>query len=385
MNCRICNSSAKIYTELGDWPTSAQLFPHSKEGALCLRGSISIFQCENCGHVQLDHEPVSYYKRVIRSAGFSNGMKEYRRNQFKQILSRYYGDAKEITALEIGAGNGEYADIMVDLGIRMLTLDIQEDCANKGYAGHIVGFLETEYWEEIKRSLHKMLSSRLDFIYCLNFIEHWPDPLSSLRLLHDVVEDDSVFLFEVPNSEMIINRGLFSELIGDHLHYFTISSFTSLVSKAGYEIISVERTYEDYIITITCKKSKNNARNKMSLFAANYKSFSKRFNKFVVSSDKNLVVWGASHQTLVYLCAIPWTEQILGIVDNAVFKQGKYAIGSGYYIYPVSKLSELRPERLLVSCGGYSQEVLKISKNYIPESCATYYINDNGEICEYVY
>ena len=39
------------------------------------------FQCNYCKHVQLNTNPVKYYKKVIRSVGVSTEMKNYRKKQ----------------------------------------------------------------------------------------------------------------------------------------------------------------------------------------------------------------------------------------------------------------------------------------------------------------
>ena len=61
-------------------PATAQDIPSldelDKENGI----SVSLCQCENCGLMQLDSEPVHYYKDVIRAGGYSSTMDRLRRS-----------------------------------------------------------------------------------------------------------------------------------------------------------------------------------------------------------------------------------------------------------------------------------------------------------------
>ena len=379
MKCKVCGSTDQgEELVLTNWPSRAQYFPDRKATSESLRTNIHIQVCRRCSHMQLDMEPVEYYREVIRSAAVSNNMKEFRLNQFRELANNRIGrQMDELRALEIGSGAGEYANILRSMGSEVITLDIQDREGD-----HIQGFLEEDYEPGIAREMKKR--NRIDLVYSFNFIEHWPDPVKSLGIITKLAAEGTVFLLEVPNGEMILNEGDYSELIPDHLNYFSFSSFATLLSRVGLQVQSMQRIYDDYILSAVCTKPHGLGNSKLGRLKINHMEGIEKFKIFVESSQDRIVVWGASHQTLVYLAALPECKNIVGVVDSAQFKQNRYCIGSSYYIYPVENLEKLDADKVLVSCGGYTNEVLEIANRMINPGCRLYYFDNDGNICEHI-
>jgi len=88
----------------------------------------------------------------------------------------------------------------------------------------------------------------------LNFLEHLPDPNSTLRGIYNNLTDDAIGLVEVPVFDMILRNKLFSEFIGDHLLYFTKETLTATLRLNGFEIIDCNEEWYEYIISATVKK-----------------------------------------------------------------------------------------------------------------------------------
>ena len=86
-NCRICSGylyDNPIFT-LKNMPKSAQYLPTEKD----LGVDLEVCQCSKCGLVQLNNEPVPYYKEVIRATDVSEEMKTFRRKQFKSFIKEF--------------------------------------------------------------------------------------------------------------------------------------------------------------------------------------------------------------------------------------------------------------------------------------------------------
>ena len=74
MNCRICNRSCTPLFTLDNQPAGVQHLPDKPDS----KGiTLNIVQCTGCGLVQLDNEPVWYWKEVIRSSRLSEKINAY--------------------------------------------------------------------------------------------------------------------------------------------------------------------------------------------------------------------------------------------------------------------------------------------------------------------
>ena len=96
---------------------------------------------------------------------------------------------------------------------------------------------------------------KFDLICCFSYLEHLPNPKNTLSLLNNLLDNKGFYLIEVPNSEMIFRRGLLNEIIPDHLSYFTVNTVTSLMAKSGIEVINAACSWENYIISLICRKT----------------------------------------------------------------------------------------------------------------------------------
>ena len=85
-----------------------------------------------------------------------------------------------------------------------------------------------------------------------------PNPKNTLNILNNILDKNGFFLIEVPNSEMIFRQGLLNEIIPDHLSYFTVNTATSLMAKSGIEVINAACIWENYIISMVCRKAIKN-------------------------------------------------------------------------------------------------------------------------------
>ena len=65
--CRLCNS--KLFTspllQLKGMPKAAQHFPNESEFKEDKGITLNVYQCSSCGLVQLNINPVNYFKEVI--------------------------------------------------------------------------------------------------------------------------------------------------------------------------------------------------------------------------------------------------------------------------------------------------------------------------------
>jgi len=358
-NCRVCGSNYfdKELLSYRNMPSSAQGFLKREDLQNETGSNITIVQCEKCGLIQLDNPPVPYYKEVIRSSAFSEEMREFRFGQFKSWIKKYKLENKKI--LEVGCGKGEYLEILSNAGADAYGIEYSKEsvdyCINnnlpvaQGFLGDKNSDLENK---------------KYDGFMCLSFMEHWPDPNKVLQGLCNNLKEGSIGLIEVPNFNMILEEGLYSEFISDHLLYFTKETLTFTLQLNGFEVLNCESIWHNYILSAVVKK-----RVKTNLdFFEGFKNKVKHDLDFFIEKfpEKRVAIWGAGHQALATISLTGIEKNIKYIVDSAVFKQGKYSPSSHIKIVSEKELIEDPVDALIIMAGSYSDEIIKIMKLKYP-------------------
>lgn len=351
--CRICNHqlSPNPLLRYENMPSAAQYLPDAESLEMDKGITLEVYQCLGCGLVQLSNEPVPYYKEVIRSSGISDEMKDFRKKQFANFVQKHLLKGKKV--IEIGCGRGEYLSLMQQCGVDAYGLEQSaesvRECVKNGLEVS-KGF--------IQNTDDKLDNAPFDAFFMLNFLEHLPDPNSTLSGIHKNLIDDAVGLVEVPNFDMILRKKLFSEFITDHLFYFTKDSLNTTLKLNGFEIIESEEIWHDYMISVIIKKRK---KLDISHFYKHQAQIKNEIEEYIRRfKNKKVAIWGAGHQALAVISLIDLADKIKYVVDSAAFKQGKYTPATHIPIVPSDALDSDPVDAVIVMAASYSDEVTRI-------------------------
>jgi 2-polyprenyl-3-methyl-5-hydroxy-6-metoxy-1,4-benzoquinol methylase len=356
-HCRVCQFPLYDTPLLvqKNMPSAAQHLPDKtmlKED----RGvDLKLMQCSGCGLVQLDNRPVSYYKEVIRAAGFSPEMRAFRSTQFKEFVEKYHLKNKKV--LEIGCGAGEYLEIMQDANTNAIGIEYGEEsvaaCHKKGLS------VQKRYLD----SSADLDGEPFDAFFIMSYLEHIPDPNLLFESLLPKLSDDAIGLVEVPNVDMIIDNSLFSEFIGDHLFYFTKETLKSTLNRFGFDVLDMKIVWHNYIISAEIKKR---SPLDLSSFEAIQDNLTQEINDYIDQfGDNRVAIWGAGHQALAIMSLTNLKGKIKYVVDSAPFKQSKYTPATQIPIVAPDRLKTDPVDAIIVMAASYSDEVVRIIKaNY---------------------
>ena len=130
--------------------------------------------------------------------------------------------------------------------------------------------------------------------FMLNFLEHLPNPHLTLQGIAYNLSENAVGLVEVPNFDMIVKQGLFSEFIADHLFYFTQDTLTHLLANHGFEVIQCQPIWHNYILSATVRKrSPANLRHLLHFQQTIQQQIDRYVDRF---TSGRVAIWGAGHQ-----------------------------------------------------------------------------------------
>ena len=362
--CRLCfqNLFEKPLLTLNGMPKAAQHFLVEKEFPNDEGINLDIFQCASCGLVQLNIEPVSYFKEVITAASISGDARKSRLVQMSDFAKKYNLIGKKI--IEIGCAKGNMLDIIDEAKMEAYGLEYSAESisiAQKAGRKVIKGFLD---------DLDIIEHGPFHGFVCLNFLEHMPNPKFAINKIYNNLHPDGVGLITVPNLNYLIDTKSFYEFVADHLSYFTIDTLKNAFQNNKFDVLECSLiNNKNDILIIVKKNSKKINEDKLQINKIDLKNDYDEVEKLIKDlkkivqeyklNNKKIAIWGAGHRTLALL-ALSDLKDIEYIVDSAKFKQGKYSPVIHTKITSPETLKESKVDLLIVMVPGiYPDEVIK--------------------------
>ncbi|MDD3252688.1 MAG: class I SAM-dependent methyltransferase [Lachnospiraceae bacterium] len=365
--------------ELDGAPASAQDIPDETQVRMDRGVTLHLYQCEDCGLVQFDCEPVAYYKDVIRAGGFSTTMTELRRIQYDHLIGTYHLEHKRF--LEVGCGRGEFLKVLKEFPVHAFGMEHKTDLVQLAREQGLT------VWQEFPETSDQVFAGgaegKFDVFLSFNFLEHQPHPDVMLQAIYHNLAEDGMGLVTVPSLEYILEKGSYYELIRDHIAYYSFGTLRGLLEQNGFKVLEEEMINRDTISMIVKKaplcetpadpaaKTRVMQQEKAALEAdisveplvEGYQIVTEEIDALLrdlKQKGKTLAVWGASHQGFTLAATTKLKDHVEYIIDSAPFKQGRFA--------PASHLPILSPDdavkrpvgAILIVAPGYTEEIAGI-------------------------
>lgn len=370
--CIVCGRplGEKPLMTLEDMPASAQDIPVGEELKEEHGVSLSLHQCETCGLVQFDCEPVAYYKDVIRSGGFTTTMVNLRRSQYRHFIEAYHLEGKKL--IEAGCGQGEFLSVLSEFPVKAYGMENRESLIQLAREKGLTVWKQFAEEGEVLAPDDGSVSGPYDGFLSFNFLEHQPDPVGMLRCIADNLSEEGVGLITVPSLEYILQYDGYYELIRDHLAYYTFETLGYAVEKAGFEVLEEEMVNRDTLSVIVRKRKQTGGQQEtsgqpsvvdISGLKKSLDTIGREMEELaeeLKSRGKSLGLWGASHQGFTLASTTAMGRFARYIIDSAPFKQGKYAPASHLPIVPPDHYHNDPVDAILIVAPGYTDEIAGI-------------------------
>jgi len=151
--------------------------------------------------------------------------------------------------LDLGCGEGFFSAALYKLGWEVNCCDFSSFGIKKNNP-QLLDFLIKG---DIYKSIENLSSEKRKFglLNLQNVLEHVLDPMGLLNSLKFLMDKDSILRIRVPNDyssfqKLLLKRGLIENTWftpPEHLSYFNITSLTSLVFSAGFQVHSVQADF----------------------------------------------------------------------------------------------------------------------------------------------
>lgn len=355
--CIVCG--AKLLKEnryvCKNMPNEAQKLPTELELEEDNPVDYEVCQCSGCGLVQLNSEPVSYYKDSTRAGERCEALIKLRQEQFTHLIETYSLYGKKI--FEIGAGKGGFLKTLCEMNQYQVFAsgiennpDFVKIAREREEVNVFEGYLSSEEM--------KIPGAPFDAFVSFAYPARLTDPNTVFRCMYNNLNDEGVGLVQVPSLEHLLENGGFFDITRDHIAYYDWKTLSYLLESNGFEIIEQGYVAKIYIYAIVRKRKKINFGQYWEEIDQKIDQVKKYVEK-IRSEGKTLAVWCAGHFAFTVLSLANISNAVDYIIDNASFKQGRYSPASHVPIYGPEHFEKKPVDNILILGPIYIDEIIE--------------------------
>lgn len=333
------------------------------------KGKLDLALCVECGFVgNLAFRPelLDYSAEYESTQAGSARFQSYARWLAGNWIERYGLSGRRI--LEIGCGSGEFLSLICSMGNnRGIGFDPAYVSSREVADGRV------EFRNELYGEAHRDIAA--DFICCRHTLEHIAPVADFLAMLRRNQEgrERVVVAFEVPDLERILTHGAFWDLYYEHCSYFTMLSLENLFRRLGFDVLRLERVYDDQYLAIEAKPNgcgeANDRRAELVGLADAVDAFSMRVSRDIQHwrdeirawrrRGRRIALWGSGSKAAGFISTLGIVDEIEAVVDINPRKHGKYMPGCAAPIVAPERLKEIAPAIVILMNPVYREEIAR--------------------------
>jgi len=297
--CKVCSTAA--LEEIKEFRS----FPRVTSDCVPFRAGGRLLVCCHCGAVQSPaddqwfeeiREVYSGYQAYHQSGGVEQPVLDTATGELRRrsdvLLARLAtlpGVPDSGRVIDVGCGIGATLKAFsMRGGWRLYGLEIGTE--NLAFLRRIDGF------EELYTCSPAELPGKFDLVTMVHALEHFPEPLRTLRDLRGKIAPGGRLFVEVPNAE----ANPFDYVIADHMMHFSPSSLSMLAALAGFAVDCLSTTWVAKELSMAAQPGKDSA----------------------VANEKT-----SKSKTVDRVCAqIEWLQRFLNAASEALAGSGSFGL-----------------------------------------------------------
>jgi SAM-dependent methyltransferase len=389
--CRLCQSKDLLFRfALKPTPPANEFLPAPPANGEQDHFPLDVYQCGNCGHVQLIHcvDPERLFRNYVYVSGTSQVFVDHFAGYAREVIS-YVPLVAGNRVLDIGANDGTLLSFFQKAGMKVLGIDparkIAEEATRRGIPTW-PDFFTSGLAERIRKEF-----GTVQVVTANNMFAHadgLPDILDGIASLLD---PKGIFVFEVSYLLDVIERNLFDTIYHEHLSYHSVKPLVSFMQRHGLELVRVQRV-DSHGGSIRCYAApKQGGRavdssvakliaqeEKAGLYdGATYTAYLDRINRLgaelrdliarLRKEGAKVAGFGAPAKatTLMYQFGLG-AKDLDFIIDDSPLKQGLYSPGRFVPVVDSSVLGDAarRPDYLVILAWNFAGPIIKKNKSY---------------------
>jgi len=383
--CRFCGTALRhTFVDLGMSPLCETYLAAGQLNQMEPFYPLQVFVCENCFLVQLQEyvSAESIFSEYAYFSSYSESWLAHAKTYTAQMIERFaLGPRSHV--VEVASNDGYLLQYFVAAGIPALGIEpaanVAEVAVKKGVPTLV------QFFDQQSATRLAAEGKKADLLLGNNVLAQVPDVNSFVAGLAILLNLNGVITLEFPHLMSLMEQSQFDTIYHEHFSYFSLLSVEKILSAAGLALFDVELlpTHGGSLRIYACHKgdrSKNESLRLNSLRSKeeaaglskidSYSCFAERVKEakyalleFLIRArrdGKQVAGYGAPGKgnTLLNYCGIR-SDLLTYTVDRNPYKQGKFLPGSHIPIHSPERISETKPDYVLILPWNLKDEIMQ--------------------------
>jgi methylation protein EvaC len=387
-HCLICEKTIEPFISFGKMPiANGFLPPEDFEREYFF--NLEVAFCQNCGMVQLLHQPdreQMFNDHYAFYSGTSQGMMVH----FREFAEHAMGDyltSSDPFVVEIGSNDGIMMQHFAAKKIRHLGIEpssnVAEVARRKGIQT-VCEFFDKRLAEQIVRE-----HGQADAFLGANVMCHIPYLHSVLDGIDVLMKENGIVMFEDPYLGDVIEKTSYDQIYDEHVFIFSVTSIKYLFEQHSMEVVDVEpqETHGGSMRYVIGRRGIHPVSARVLEYLAREKAMGldtvevyDRFRKNCEASrdalvdlltglresGKRIVGYAATSKstTILNYCGIG-SDLIEFISDTTPVKQGKFSPGAHIPVRPHEEFVAQYPDYALLFAYNHAREIMAKEESFV--------------------
>jgi len=390
--CRFCGAGLeRTFVDLGMSPLceSYPSFTELNRGEMYY--PLHVYICERCWLVQLEEyeSPESIFSDYAYFASFSDSWLKHCEKYCNEMIARF-GLGERSFVVEVASNDGYLLQYFVRQGVPVLGVEPAANVA-KAAVEKGVPTLVQFFGAEVAKTLAAE-GRTADLVAGNNVLAQVPDLNDFVEGLKVLLKPDGVLTLEFPHLLRLIELNEFDTIYHEHFSYFSLICVRKIMEAHGLRVFDVEElkshggslrvfacpaSSQVHLKTSNVQKVLDDEINARLDCIGGYEGFARQVRQtklelveFLLNAakqGKKVAGYGAPGKsaTLLHYCGIG-KDLIEYTVDRSPYKQGRYLPGSRIPIHHPDRISETKPDYIVILPWNLKDEIMK-QMSYIRE------------------
>lgn len=378
--CHCCKRVGLLpVLDLGEMPKSDGLVGADNRGREP-RYPLRLAFCPECALVQLLETPPPeelFGADYLYFSSFSSELLAHSRRNAEELIERL-GLGPDSLVVEPASNDGYLLKNFAEHGIRVLGI---EPAPKQAEAARLAGVpTRSEFFTTRLAKAIRDEGLAADLLLANNVVAHVADPNDFAAGIRTILKEDGVAVVEFPYLRDLIEHVEFDTIYHEHLCYFSVTSADALFRRNGLYINDVRKLpiHGGSLRLFVGKRDKRSPAVDAILAEeralgmdsyAFYQDFTQRVAAFrtkaraligtLKAGGKRIAAYGAAAKGTIMLNYLGLNDRTIEyVVDKNIHKHGKYMPGVGLKVCDPRRLTDDRPDYVVILPWNFRQEII---------------------------